>query len=188
MNYRITTRTPTSPISLDDAKEHLQLWGDDSYDQYVMALLGAANEAVASMIGEPLEAYTIEQWYPSFDSLQLQFKAVASNGISSLTYYDTSNASQTVASTDYFLDTNLAQPEVKFLTSFTRPALTRARENPVIVTYTAQFTQYGPDLQHALKMLISDMFYSRESTVDKITTSAYVTAERLLQRYRKRVW
>lgn len=57
---------------------------------------------------------------------------------------------------------------------------------PVVITYQAGYTAVPVDLQHAIKMIVADMYDTRSSMVDGPTSKAVVSAEWLMAPHR--IW
>jgi len=189
-NYRITSFATTSPVTLDDVRDHLQLYGDESYDAYLEALIFSAQEVVSGILGEPVDTTGIQAWYGNYENIELPHQYIVNNAITSVQFYDTDEVLQTVADTIYFVDFSRRFPRVILRQNQQWPqGMSTAREFPVIVNYSAAISpQAGADLEHAILMICEDLFSNRASASDKPSTKVYLTAEQLLKRYRRIQW
>jgi uncharacterized phiE125 gp8 family phage protein len=104
----VRTVAPTeAPVSLDDMKLHLHVVGDDE-DTLVQAYIDAATahlDGYTGIVGRALVTQTLRQDFDGFRScLRLPVGPVAS--VSGVTYYDSANISQTLATSvyDHFTD------------------------------------------------------------------------------------
>lgn len=187
-NYRIIDRATVSPVTLDEAREHLQLYGDGSYDTYLTSLLLVADEVVNSIIGEPIGVTEIVAWYQDFNNIELPHRYATQ--VDSVQYYDDSNVLQTVDTSVYFFDQNARLPRVVLNNGQSWPGPnTSTRRDPVLVNYQVSVNAFaGDDIEHAILLVLSDLFNSRSSTMEKPSHNVYLTAEALLQRYRTFRW
>ncbi len=187
-NYRITARAAVSPVTLERAVDHLQLYGDVSYNDYVTALLQVATEVASGIIGEPIESYTVQAWGQRLERFEFPHQSIRT--VTTLQYYNVANVLTTVSPATYFLDLNVRYPEIRFTNGTTPPGdFSNERENPVLITYEAGLDgEYGQDIEHAVLLIVGDLFHSRSSTSDKVSNKAYITAETLLNRYRRAQW
>ena len=187
-NFRITARAGISPVTMDQAREHLQLYGDTSYDTYLTSLLEVATEVASGIVGEPIESYTVQSWGNSIHGYEIPHQTVRS--LTSVQYYNVANQLITVDPATYFLDLNRRRPTVYFNAGITPPNdFEGFREFPVSITYEAGLNgQFGADVEHAVLLIIGDLFQNRESTRESVSNQVYLTAETLLRRYRKVQW
>lgn len=172
---RPSNNVADEPITLDVARLHLRLDTEGSPqahpdDALVEALIVAAREAAESYTGLAIayQSYTLA--LDEFPDAAIVLGKWPINAISSITYKDANNATQTVSSADYFLD-NYARPgEVALQPTKSWPA-TAAVANAVVVTFTAGFTDaLSPDpyplpksLKQALLLTIGHLYDHREA-------------------------
>ena len=194
-NYRIITRPTTAPISVSQLQDHLQLYGDDSFNDYLQALLITGIELINTLTDGFVGDTTVEAYNGSLNDFSLPHFDVSS--ITSLQYYDLDNVLQTVPTTDYYLDNTGGQfPAVRFTTGYVAPQVHPGRSNPVVVRYVSSITTEASqdggileqDIAHALMIICEDLFRTRGSTVSHVSNPTRFTAEVLLSRYRRTRW
>lgn len=185
----VRTVAPTAHVvSLEEAKLFLRVDGNDE-DDLITTLRDMAVEQLdgwAGILGRCLVTQTWRQdlgGFPVEDRIRLPLRPVAS--VSSVTYYDASNASQTLATSVYagpFTDELGAYIVLKFGQSW---PVTYAREDAVSVTFVAGAAAASIPARAKLLALqmIADAYDSRETvafgvSVEKIPLST--RAENLL--------
>lgn len=157
----LNTAAASTPVTLTEAKAHLRVDGSDE-DTLITSLIEAATSAVEEETGRALVTqtwdYSISQ--PS-GAVALPLAPVAS--ISSMSYYDTDDNSQSLTVGDYYLfkgtDTACVEPKdnVDWPTTKDRP-------DALTITFIAG--QAAADVPQALKqavlLLIAHWFENRE--------------------------
>lgn len=133
------TVDPTfEPVTLTEAKRQLALADSaNQWDATLRSLITQAREQfeydTSFVCCTSTWAEKLDEW-PECQFLILQRRPVAS--VSSITYLDTSGASQTWSSSNYTLDNNRTIPTIFLTYDATFPAL-RTIENAVTITYVA---------------------------------------------------
>lgn len=159
----VAAATGSEPITLAEAKKQLEIATDDAaHDVHIQALIEMAREVVEDDTGVILNSRSVVEKYPYFPNcFQLRHRMV--NSITSITYYDSANASQTFASGDY--STDLANGVVLVDYDATIPA-TYDRWDAVTVTYSAGYTQTTcpKKFKQMLKLLVGYYFERRNMT------------------------
>ena len=190
---RVTTRTSTSVITLDELKAQLNLFGETQFDTYLNRILIAGQEVVENYIGEYLSSTTIVAYYPRFhDRLSLPQQFVSA--ITSVAFTDDAGMSQTIASSRYLLDSSNNPPVVALRRSqfdgWTTSSLNTDIDNPIRVTYTAGIPDIGvfdEAIRHAVILICSSMFRDRENyTLGSIPRHLPLSAERILLPLKRR--
>ena len=149
------------------AKTHLrEELSDATNDTYIDSLVAAAQDAVQNYTNRRLTAATYYFYLSAFPTtgIVLPFSPVSS--ITAVTYYDSSNNLQTLASGDYFY--NIYDEPCKIESVDTFPATYDYRADAVTVEFVVGYTSPDtcPDaLKHAVKLLISDMYSGRQNTI-----------------------
>ena len=131
---RRLTDTPSEPYLLDAALSHLRLT-DSAEVPLLLQYLGAAREVVESLTGRAILPQTYElavgDW-PDSGVIELGRNPVTS--ITSVTYLDEDDATQTVAAGDYVLFQPMdAGAFISFRDSFTYPSVS---DSPLAVKVT----------------------------------------------------
>lgn len=174
------TNSANSIITKTTAK--LQLRIEDSYtaeDDLLDIYIQAAIEAAENYINGAIQAKTLVLKLDTMPtSLVIGTHPVRS--ITSITYYDTDNNSQTLATADYYLK---AAGDKESTIIFDETYNTYERSDAVTVTLAVGYASEATvptAVKQALLLLISDMYERREDRSQIIGT----TSENLLRPYR----
>ncbi len=103
----LKTAPTTTPISLAEAKSFLRIDSDfDDDNTYITSLINVATSVVEEFTRRRLITQTFNIFYDEFPPyIDLQIGEVAS--VTHIKYYDESNALQTLASSNYDVDTKI---------------------------------------------------------------------------------
>jgi uncharacterized phiE125 gp8 family phage protein len=162
----VRTVAPTSePVSIEEAKAQLRL-DDFVEDDLVEALIAAARshlDGYSGILGRALITQTWRQTFPAFDEpLRLPLRPVAS--VSSVTYYDANNASQTLSSAVYGLFADALGSYVALKPGQTFPT-TYDRRDAVSVTFVCGESEAPAAIKQAMLLLIGHWYANREAVV-----------------------
>ena len=171
---RVVTPPVTEPVTIQEAKAHLNVGAsDDTHDDELFAIIAASREEWERDTSTALITRTLEHRLPQWlDTIRLTVRPVIA--VSAVTYIDDAGDEQTVDDSDYYLDID----EIRFKTAFTRPTI-EDRSEAIRITYTAG---YGSDVNKlpqldraAIKLMIGYRFENRDMMVnDAINkTTAY---------------
>lgn len=158
---RIVTAPTSEPVTIAEAKAQLHIGAsDDSHDVEIASMIAAAREEWERDTSTALITRTLEHRLAKFaDTVSLTVRPVIA--ISSVTYVDSDGDTQTVASSDYYMDID----EVRFKSSFTRPSV-EDRSEAVKITYTAGYgidSRFCPELDRmAIKLSLANRFEDRD--------------------------
>lgn len=160
--HTITSAPSDELLTVEEAKRHLRVF-DGSLDDEVTTLIRAARDYCERFCNRTLRStttrtYTDSEWWCD-DGLRLPFPPLIA--VSSVTYYDTANASQTLASSNYYV----ALPTddggfVKWKFTATIPSL-YTRDDAITVTYTTGYsalTNIPPVVVQAMKSKLTELF------------------------------
>lgn len=177
---RLVTGPVTEPITIHQAKKHLEISTTDStHDAQILMVLTAARQQWEHDTGEHYIAQTWEIILPYLCEIRLPHRPVAS--ITSIAYYDTGNSSQTLATTVYALDLARSQVLLKYLQVW--PA-TSDRWDAATITYVvgtnANSTTVPAVAQQAMLLLVGYYFEQRGDSDRQADQQAY---ERLVAKY-----
>jgi uncharacterized phiE125 gp8 family phage protein len=202
----VRTSDPAKPVlSINEVKDHLNI-STESKDAEVSALIQAATNRLegyrGSLDGYCLITQTWQQDYGMFGTRGYRFLDHASDvlrlplrpvqAVSSVTYFDGTNASQTLSTDVYGVYTDATgtylaeKPDQQWPTTYTR-------RDAVTVTFTVGFgddsSDIPEDLRLAMKQMIAHWFENRETMlVSESGRSAVLpipmTAEDILASYR----
>ena len=166
MNYVRTVAPSETPVDLALLKEHLRLSSTDQAN--VLPLyLDAAVAWVETYTGRPLMRQTWRVTLPEFYERTWLPYAAPLVAVSSITYYDTANASQTLASSVYTAPTDGEPACLRLAYGQTWPSA-YSREDAVTVTYTAGYaeaTSVPAPLRQAVLLLAGHFYENREAVL-----------------------
>ena len=155
------------PLSLDDARQSLGLWDDQSMDEHLEALLKSATEYVRQVWGGPLGDEAVTAYYPKFArrlELPGQSPRRANPGfITSSTalvqYVDEGGGVQTAVPSEYDVDGS-----GKYLVVWPKEVLLQTRlsdrvDNPVMVSFTNTGTAPEQErLRAAIRVTLTHLY------------------------------
>lgn len=191
-DYFLTRVTaPAVPlISTADAKAHLRVdFADD--DDLIDGLVQAANDLLDGEVGILGRALITQTWsltlakVPQGWTLQLPIPRVQS--VSSITYYDTDNASQTFAASEYRLVSTDEYGLVELALNATWPAL-YTRADAMTVEFVTGYGDAASDVPQpivqAALLLVSHWYEMRGAATDKTMAALPMGVQALLMNYR----
>lgn len=165
----VQTIAPTAanePVTLGEARDHLRQQGHEE-DGYIGGLLKLAREKVSIEARRQLGSATYRLdtgRFPTGGEIELERPPLQS---ATLKYYDTDNALQTLATSEYDVDITTEPGRVLRAFSKTWPA-TYDRPDAVQVTFVAGYATAAlvPAIaKHAIKLTLSHYFENREPVV-----------------------
>ena len=157
----ISAKSSPACVTLGEASAALRISGSD-LDTEVQFSLDAATEFVERSVHRALRvSYTIAEIYDGWPINPVAFDWQPVKSISSITYYDTADASQTVAAADYRL---LAETDgaavLEFDADYSLPGLA-TRSDAVTINYLAGYADIDsvPGLaEAAVKLKLREIF------------------------------
>lgn len=160
MRRSVSAVTPTSePLTLSEAKKHLEIAvADDTHDTHIRALITAAREVWEHDTQTLTVSRTVtENWddWPG-TNWRLYYRPVSA--ISTITYYDTDNSSQTLSSSVYSLDAPNGQ--LMLAVDQDWPSI-ETRWDAITATYTAGQTVVDEIAKQAMKLQVDIGFEMR---------------------------
>jgi len=170
----------TSWLTEEELKEQLNLYGDDSQDDYIYSVELATRMYIEDYLGMPIFNQTYRVYYGMTGivatpiGLDLPQTSQGGMTINKVAYYnmDTPPVLTTIAKTQYYYDPTGNQVIVNALPN----DISNFVANPVIVEYTEQpsiLSQYE-NIKLAAKLLFTHFYNNRsETTVSKMQTIPY---------------
>jgi uncharacterized phiE125 gp8 family phage protein len=165
----ITSGPAVEPLTVAEAKAHLRV-DHTTDDSYIESLIKAARRTAEQFQGR---AYITQTWklylddFPHGKEIKLPVAPVAS--VSSITYVDLNGDTQTWDSANYQVDTKAAIPRIVLSPIVSWPNVEADRVNAVTITFIAGYgatsASVPENTKHAIKLIISDMYQHRESTI-----------------------
>lgn len=176
-------------LSIDDVRMQLNLFGDDSQDDYLQLLASLAQEQVEDYIGQYLQTTTTQNYYQYFDTSGM---AIMQPNICNVVvkYYDVNDDLQTLDSSIYFIDTTVNPVMLKPKLNQSFPAaLSSTRKNPVQVTYDSILfgAEANSDIErvhHAMMLIVTHWYNSRDNNDADGRPEIQYGFLRLLNKYR----
>lgn len=158
-----TSGPATEPVTLAEAKDHVEIAEHDTYhDSKMRRFIAAAREQVERDTGTALisQTYTLtlSEW-PDGDWIPLPIRPVSS--ITSITYYDASDVQQTLATTVYALDS--ARQAVYLKNDQTWPS-SNNRINGIVITFVAGYgvpANVPATMKQMVLCKVAEQFYDR---------------------------
>lgn len=191
----VRTVAPTLNLfSLEEVKAHLRVDGNDE-DTLIEALRDAVIDHLDGWSGILGRCLLSQSWrqelscFPGGDRIRLPLMPVSA--ITSITYRDTSDVSQTLATTVYagpFHDELGAYVILKYGQTWQN---TYTREDAVAITFVAGYASAATvpkAIRQAALILVGDLFENREHTVigaSAVEIPMPMTAAMLLGKYRR---
>jgi len=173
MGYSVTTPPTSEPITLAEAKEHLNVDFTED-DTLIGAMITAARTAVENYLDYKLITQTLTEYWDEFPTsgvFNLRFWPVQS--VTSIGYTDSDGTAQTWSSANYQTDLVSEPARIKTAYSVSYPT-TRADElNAVNVVYVAGYG--GPDsvpelIKRAILLIIADLYDNRTNAAHTMQT------------------
>ena len=185
---RLKTAPTLTPVSLAEAKTHLRI--DSSFtadDDYITTLINVATSAAENYTNL---AIMEQSWYLDIDAFPDYFNLLKGTlrvlTINSITYSDADNASQTLASSNYFADGSIKPARIYFAPDATIPS-TYDKPNAVNVDFTLGFTaasQVPAPIKQAVLLMVGTYYETRQTVSDRTYKEIPQSAEFLLMPYR----
>lgn len=180
MGLTLVTAPTAYPVTLAEAKLHCRIDGTDE-DAAINGFIAAATDYVEQYTGRSIMAQT---WKLSQDAFEDSFRLPKGpvQSVSAITYYDASDALQTLPASNYTLDKE-SDPAWIVRNSETTWPETATGVNVVQVTYVAGYLTVPASIKHAILLLVGDWYANRENTGSGMVEAPHaVTA--LLANYR----
>lgn len=186
-----TSAPSTAPVSVADAKAHCDVTYSDDDDLFT-ALIEAATAHLDGWTGILGRCLVTQSWqvsfydWPASGDIRLPFPDVSA--ITSVKYYDTDNAEQTVSSSLYELIEDERGAIVRFLDSFTSPSVYDDRTDAVNIVFVAGYgaaSAVPGAITTAIKMMVANWYETREATTPQQMTEVPMGAQMLLAPYRR---
>lgn len=187
--YKLKTAPIFAPVELAQFKRNLRIGtqdeDDNSQDLYLQEILDNVIDEVQTDIGRQLARATYTMYLDDFPSEDLAITLGPVNTISTVKYYNSSNALTTMPSADYLLDNVLLTGRMRFLNTYN---VYSERLNGVEIEFTngwATAAEIPKDIKDAIVLLATDRYLNPENQMLNFGMSVRQTAaERKLRKYR----
>lgn len=189
MHYTLETVTPppVTPITLAEAKANMIIEHSDD-DTFITSLVAAASSWVASYLNIDVVKTDYKQSIDCFPEIIELFRSPIQE-VTSITYLDTDNVEQTLATSEYEVD--LYNREIYEAYNVSWPS-TLSHRGAVRVNFSSGFYTVGSsdftadipqDIKSACLLIVGDLYEHRERQQD-INLYENDTAKMLLDQYR----
>jgi uncharacterized phiE125 gp8 family phage protein len=179
-----------NPITVADVQTHLRLGPLDAAETAeIERMIGAATEQAEAFCNQPFTDGTVEVVYDRLPATPRMGLVINTNtaGAPTVTYYDTANTEQTVASVRYVRRGGRTIVYPAFGGEW--PSDCNNEVGSVTVTATTDVTAIPETVKAAILLIVGDLYENREQSVtgQGIThVRMSLTAERLLTPYKTR--
>lgn len=184
---QLSTAPASEPITRAEAKNHLRVDFTDD-DTLIDVLIEAARVHAENYTARRLINQTWTLTFPEFSDVMLLPGSPLSS-ITSVSYLDSNQASQTLSSAIYEADTTRDPGALRRKRDQSFPT-TYPVWNAVVVTYVTGYGASASDvpaaIRQAMLMHIGHMYENRESSIDKTISMVPMGWESLLAPYR--IW
>lgn len=165
MISKIDTAPTEEPVSIDEAKTHCRIENTEE-NGYVQGLIVAARQMVENYTNRALITQT---WKAYFDRFPIGYNPVdlpkaPVQSVTSITYVDSDGDTQTLASSEYTVDTDSEPGRFYLAYNKTWPSV-RNVAKAVTVTFTAGYgdAEDVPDaIKQAMFLMIGHLYENRE--------------------------
>ncbi len=175
------------PVSLDEAKAHLRLSGDAD-NAFLTRAVQAAREYLEGICWRAFINQTWDLVCDEFPEDTLELAKGRLSSVTSVTYVDTAGATQTLATTEYQVDTKREPGRIAPAYEKSWPS-TRAQFNAVTVRFVAGYGA-SPEsvpaaIRQAILILVAAMYENREpEVIGTISAEVRFSAHHLVAPYR----
>lgn len=188
--YQVPTLTvaPTAtPIGTTEAKAHLRVDHSDE-DDLITALVQAATAHLDGYTGILGRALVTQTWAQKIDDFPtvIRLPLAPVQSVTSITYYDGANASQTLDSASYHLASDAAGAYIALNEGYGWPGVYN-RPDAVTVTFVAGYgaaADVPSAIKAVIKLLVGHWYEHREAAGEPMTELPLAAAS-LLAPYRR---
>ena len=169
IRYALTQVTPPTvePITLDEAKLHLRVEGDDE-KALIETLIAAARRQAESYMGRALISQVWDMDMDRFPRGEIEVPRPPLRAVESIAYLDPQGATQTIPIADYRVDSKREPGRVTPADGEAWPA-TLAVTNAVTVRFAAGYGDAADDvpedIRQAILLIVGRLYAHREDVV-----------------------
>ncbi len=152
-----------SPVTLDEMKDHLRITHTDD-DQYINALCLAATSWAEKFQNRTYVKRPRTMVLDKFPTV-IRPKYPPLISVTSIVYIDTNGTSQTLAASEYRVDTVTEPGRITEAYEVTWPDI-RDLTNAVTITYVAGYgteAKVPDEVKHAIKLMVGHLYEHREA-------------------------
>lgn len=180
----LTAGTPSSwPVTLEEAKAYCRIQ-ESADDSIVLALIQAATVYAEDYTNRSIAPKTYTLKLPQFPVAEIKLPKPIVQSVTSIQYIDTSGATQTFSSGNYFIVAADLEASIFLNYGQTWPS-TRTNRQAVTVTYVAGYSTCPELLKTCIKMLVNHWYENRQPSVTgTISSDIKLTVDSILNMYR----
>jgi uncharacterized phiE125 gp8 family phage protein len=169
-----------SPVTLDEAKDHLRVVGTDE-DQYINSLLLAATEWAEKFQNRTFVSRTRILELDEFKTIICPpYPPLVS--VTTIEYVDANGSDQTLSSAYYRVNTGTEPGRITEAYGYSWPTI-RAVTGAVTITYIAGYGKapaVPDDVKAAIKLIVGHLYEHRETVSEVTLTNVPMAAKSLL--------
>ena len=189
METTLKTAPVAEPISLDEAKRHVRIDIDETdHDDYLQDLITVAREQVETITWRKLVTQTwyayLQEW-PRGKYIELPFGKLQT--VTAVKYTDVDGDESTQDNTEYIVGTDYQKGRITLADGYTWPSETLYPSNPIEVEFVCGYglaVSVPPQIKHAIKMIISELFENRETSIIGVSFQEMEIVNNLLSNFR----
>lgn len=185
MALKRASEPATEPVSLEEAKDHLNVEHSEKdvlLDSYISAARGLVERSCHIVVAETDYILTLD----AFPASSIYLGVTPVIAVDSVMYDDEDGMEQTVDPADYIVDNSQDYGWVVLMADASWPA-TLSAVNAVRVNFRAGYVDAPPPLCQAIKLLVGDWFEYRGTTSHGIIREFPYAVETLISPYRQPV-
>ena len=177
------------PISLDEVKRHVRIDIDETdHDDYLQDLITVARDQVEMITWRRLVTqtwYAYLQGWPRGKYIELPFGSLQS--VTAVKYTDVDGDESTWDNTEYIVGTDYQKGRITLADGYTWPSETLYPSNPIEAEFVCGYglaVSVPPQIKHAIKMIISELFENRETSIIGVSFQEMEIVNNLLSNFR----
>lgn len=186
MRLTRTTAPSAEPVSVAEVKTHLRITVDDE-DSYLDTLIPAARQHTEEYLSRALITQTWALYLDRFAWPYVELPRPPLQSVGSVKYVDDDGITQTVAASEYTVDTD-SEPGRVFESYDGEWPSHRTVEKAVTITYDAGYGANASDvpqtIRHAILLLVGHMYENREASSPLTIKTVPMAYDSLLAPYR----
>jgi len=165
-------QTVVEPVTLEEAKSHLRVFGDDE-DSYITSLITAAREMAEGRLNRTIVQRTRTEVFTGW-KVDLALLKPPIISVDSITYADDTGVVRTLSEEYYYAALGGEHaPRIELAPGFQAPAL-HFRRHPIAVTYTAGYAEgeVPRAICQWILLALGTMYEHRESVVAGVSVAS----------------
>ena len=183
--FVVTDEATVAPVTVEQLRNHLRLFGDTSQDTELATLILSAQRLLTDEIGEFISETLIRQPYTQFmNVMPITHQRVTA--INSVMYYDSSNVLQRLNTTDYVVDLMGKDKRVLFNT-IPSVEVSTLFPTPIYIDYSAGFENVPLNIEQAILTCAAEMHRYRYNSNDSRTFSNVINGSSLTEVFKRRL-